>query len=254
MRGVLLLTVLLAAGCTHRQLARSTVNTASTVMDIEYQMVLDNLALFMTQPDSLPRHVKLRDGVVQITDEIGFRPDGLRVETGGLLRLEGILPRGTREINQQWDARAVVNPLQLKLLQDVYRQAVGVPPFPDPEFLVRAREEQVRKAREDNNHRGDNDNGDENDNSIEDNSRENSQDEGRSPREEFNVPTGWFFVGRKADVPPHACYVGCYGDCYVWVTPAGMADLSYFTLVVLSASEFDPEELTPARGLIGRRQ
>ncbi len=44
---------------------------------------------------------------------------------------------------------------------------------------------------------------------------------------------GWFAAGRRKDVPRCACYVGHYGDSYVWVTPQGMDGLTSFTLVIL---------------------
>jgi hypothetical protein len=40
----------------------------------------------------------------------------------------------------------------------------------------------------------------------------------------------WYGVGGKHDVPPNACFQGHYGDCYVWVCPEGLWDLSILTL------------------------
>jgi hypothetical protein len=51
-----------------------------------------------------------------------------------------------------------------------------------------------------------------------------------------DVPTGWFRVGRKKDVPHDACYVGHYRDCYVWVGRDGLEGLSKPTLTVLNFS------------------
>ena len=56
------------------------VNQASTVMDIEYQMVLDNIAMFECNPASLPWHVRINDGVVQVNDSGGVV--GLGVQWG----------------------------------------------------------------------------------------------------------------------------------------------------------------------------
>ncbi len=50
------------------------------------------------------------------------------------------------------------------------------------------------------------------------------------------IPSGWFHIGRKKDVPKDACYVGNYGDCYAWVSNDGLGDLSLFTLKILSLS------------------
>ena len=50
------------------------------------------------------------------------------------------------------------------------------------------------------------------------------------------IPSGWFHVGGKKDVPKDACYVGSYGGRYAWVTADGLEDLSKFTLKILSLS------------------
>jgi hypothetical protein len=50
------------------------------------------------------------------------------------------------------------------------------------------------------------------------------------------IKGGWFSVGRKKDVPRDACYVGCYRDRYVWVTPEGTRDLADFTIKILDLS------------------
>jgi hypothetical protein len=55
-------------------------------------------------------------------------------------------------------------------------------------------------------------------------------------------PAGWYQLGAKRDVPPDACYVGCYGDRYAWVTPEGMPGLARFTLTVLAVVKLKPGE------------
>lgn len=37
----------------------------------------------------------------------------------------------------------------------------------------------------------------------------------------------------KDDVSCNACYVGHYGDTYVWVTPEGMDGFARFTIPIL---------------------
>ena len=54
------------AGCTHRQLARSTVRATGTVMDIQYHTVLTNLALMSRHPEALPSHIDLADGIASV--------------------------------------------------------------------------------------------------------------------------------------------------------------------------------------------
>ena len=47
------------------------------------------------------------------------------------------------------------------------------------------------------------------------------------------IPTGWFGVGSKREVPRDACFVAHDGKVYVWVTPDHRDDLSKFTMAVL---------------------
>jgi hypothetical protein len=50
---------------------------------------------------------------------------------------------------------------------------------------------------------------------------------------EYYPPRGWYNVGGKKDIPKDACYVGCHGCTYVWVTAEGMNGLATFTMGVL---------------------
>src|SRR5262249_12109574 len=47
------------------------------------------------------------------------------------------------------------------------------------------------------------------------------------------LPTGWFQIGCKKDVPKNACYVGHHCDTYVWVLPHDVDALSRFTITVM---------------------
>jgi hypothetical protein len=50
------------------------------------------------------------------------------------------------------------------------------------------------------------------------------------------IPSGWFGVGRKHDVPHNACYVGHYGKCYTWVCPENVESLTAFSLSIAKLS------------------
>ena len=79
MRASLLLLIgLMCSGCTHRQLSRSIVNQASTIATVEYQMVLDNIAMYSSTPELLPWHVRISDGTVQVNDEGGISEFGVQ--------------------------------------------------------------------------------------------------------------------------------------------------------------------------------
>src|ERR1700678_277134 len=48
------------------------------------------------------------------------------------------------------------------------------------------------------------------------------------------IPTNWFGVGNRHDVPRDACFVAHEGKVYVWVMREHRDDLSKFTMAVLS--------------------
>lgn len=236
MRRRWLLSVLLvcAAGCTHCQLSRSTVRTASTINAIEYQMVLDNLALFSCNPAALPWHVRLADGTVQISDKATWGQSGGFTTFGGSrFGIEQWGPGASRQISEQWGVDAVRDPVQLQALQVLYRRALGLPPLPEPNFIAAAKKARAKaaKAKQD-----DSDNG-------------NGSGGATLGVEEYEVPVGWFHVGSKHDVPKHACYVGNCGDCYVWVTPEGTEGLARFTLAVLAVVKLEVGTAGRSQGL-----
>jgi len=261
-----LLATLVLTGCTHRQLSRSMVQQASTVMDIEYQMVLDNIAMFTANPAVLPWHIRINDGTVQVNDEGGM-PE-LGVQWGGTPGFtRGI--RAVRSVTEQWGAHAIIDPLAVKTLQDIYRQAIGLAPMPDPPILAQitaiekqrqspsaetpkadasgeaaAGAEQLPPGRESDQPA-----------EVEDFSRGTPYEGSPLARLRGNiaVPVGWFCAGRKCDVPEEACYVGHHGDHYVWVMPEHVEDLSHFTLIILSITKHGvatTDAPAPSRGLV----
>lgn len=59
----------LAAGCAHRQLRWNTVRQSATLTEIYEQQVLDNLAMFVRDPGSLPFFAFPVGGGSDVTDE-----------------------------------------------------------------------------------------------------------------------------------------------------------------------------------------
>src|SRR5262245_57178439 len=72
MRKLLVLLATLSAagfsGCTHVQLRRNAVHQATTVSDIHLQQVMDNLAMFVYEPNSLPFFSFPSGAVASVTD------------------------------------------------------------------------------------------------------------------------------------------------------------------------------------------
>jgi hypothetical protein len=120
-------------GCTHVQLQRDTVQQGSTLTDIQYHQVLDNLAMFATDPNSLAWHVKVTGGVVQVADQggAGFAASGVRVPF--------LAPNGSvmRNVLGQWNVDTVIEADDLELLQLAYQKAVN-PADPNRELKKQA--------------------------------------------------------------------------------------------------------------------
>jgi hypothetical protein len=69
------------------------------------------------------------------------------------------------------------------------------------------------------------------------------------------IKPGWFGVGRKCDVPKHACYVGNYCNTYVWVPPENEELLTRLTLAILDIHTYTSTRIGGPRvqpGLIPR--
>lgn len=258
------------AGCTSARLRQRTINQAGTLPELQYQQVLDNLALFSANPAALPWHVNLREGTSQITDSGSA---GALVDLGPPAVTQ---PQvfGSRTVVAQWGMSPVIDPTELRLLRIAYRRAHGSPEMPGPEFLEELTHElkdqfasttdlqqetslfyayQARanaSARELDAH------------VITANDDTVCADRlpplrEQSPlarnvcrkvdgiqRDLAAIRPGWFHCGRRRDVPKNACYVGRSGDRYVWVGPEGREALTEFTLTVLKLSSLIKETQT----------
>ena len=267
--------VLAAGGCTHRQLTRSTVLTAGTVVDIQYETVLNNLARMSVCPEDLPSHIDLADGVVQVSDEASFgRAGGFdSLPLDGGFGIDRFGPAAGRQVSEQWGADAATDPQRLVDLQDLYRAALGLPPLPPPTAIALLRKEDERSGRNVDStpardteldalaapSEGDDDGGSSGSSGGGSSGSSNGGSSGGGSSGPRRVPIevllrdvpppGWYGVGRKEDVPECARYVGRHGDRFVWVTPNGMPGLSRFTVTVLAVVKFKPGPAGGGSGL-----
>jgi hypothetical protein len=120
MRATMVGLALCCLGCTQLQLARSTVNQGRTLSDLQRQQVLDNLAMFASNPDALAWHVKLQGGLVQVADQGSL---GL---LGTLFNDASMTPSASaqRGVVGQWDVEPSVDVDELESLQLAYRLAI----------------------------------------------------------------------------------------------------------------------------------
>ena len=268
MRMSILALIILApiAGCMSETLRRRTVDQGSTLPQLQYQQILDNLALFSANPSALPWHVNVREGTTQITDSVS---GGAAVELGPP---PDWLPQlfGSRTVVAQWGGAPVIDPLELRLLRIAYRRAHGSLEMPGPELIDELAHELKNQMAINSDLRDESELFYEylsqkhqdyveadaavitvNDDSFTSRegvksplARDVSRQVARIERELASIGTGWFHVGRKRDVPRDACYVGNYCDCWVWVTADGREQLTEFTLSAMKLSTLIKETQT----------
>jgi hypothetical protein len=246
-----------STGCTSGRLRHRTINQGSSLPELQYQQVLDNLAKFATNPSALPWHVNLREGTTQVTDSIS---GGAALDIGPPVTWFPQL-LGSRTAVAQWGVAPVIDATELRLLRLAYRRAFGAMDMPAPEFLDELAHElkdQFASNADLRNeselfyeyHSRDSRNSKDLDAKVvttnDDNVCGSEPGLDHSPlarnvcrklrmieRDLANIQPGWFHVGRKRDVPKDACYVGKCGHTYVWVGPEGREELTEFTLTVL---------------------
>ena len=258
-----------STGCTTGRLRQRTINQGSTLPELQYQQVLDNLAQFATRPGSLPWHVNLREGTTQVTDSVS---GGAAMDIGPPVTWFPQL-LGSRTAVAQWGMSPVIDATELRLLRIAYRRAHGAPDMPSPKFIDELTHELKDQFASNADLRNESELFYEYQSRTNRNARELDAhvlttndasvctDPGpsvdRSPlaanvcrkiemiQEDLaEIHPGWFHVGSKHDVPKDACYVGRSGDCYTWVCPDGIDDLTEFTLTVLKISSLIKETET----------
>lgn len=205
-----------AAGCQAVQLRNRVVKQASTLSDIQYQQVLDNLAMFSHEPASLPHFSLTPTGLVTIQQtesasgglNWNYTFFGAAAQFVNHLDKKSLGVTAQQQNIGQWNTHSVLNPDELGLMRCAYQRAVG--------YGCQECEAQLAsffshsKARLD------------------------------------AIHPGWFGVGGKKDVPHGACHVGRYCKTYVWVMPEAVDTLTQFTLAILDiATTYPARSLDP---------
>ncbi len=213
MRRAVLLSVLIStlSGCaTHLALRHDTVRTTSTLTDLQYQQVLDNVARFHDDPDTVPSFAVASAGTVSIADQqsAGVSPTysptlTFQQQGGGALPILSLLFPLTaqRAVTENWSLTPITDADNLRRLRCAYRLLVLGEATPNYDFCRKQMKEFFAGEEAD--------------------------------LVDYYPPRGWYGVGGKKDVPRDACYVGCHCDTYVWVTPEGMNGLATFTMGAL---------------------
>lgn len=117
---------LFSLGCANLQLKHSTVNQASTLTLMQYQQILDNLAITASNPSALPWHANINTGTAQVTDN-GSAAFGMAFGLSDGYRLRTYSPsfNAQRTIVETWGMVPVSDDNNLKLLRKAYHNAFG---------------------------------------------------------------------------------------------------------------------------------
>jgi hypothetical protein len=210
------------AGCrTHLSLRDNTVQTTATLTDLNYQQVLDNLARFVVQPAAMPSIAIVNAGTVNVADQKGISGGATYAPTitfaqqaGSGLPILSLLasPNGSRNVTENWSLAPVTDIDNLRRIRCAFQLLVlGGGQTSDCEDCDELLERFYL---------------------------------GEQDRMECVIPDDWFRVGCEEDVPETACYVGCYGDTYVWVEEDGLDGLTRFTMTVIDLATGKPHAPT----------
>jgi hypothetical protein len=120
--GPVILSALALSGCANVQLKLSTVRSASTLTDLQYQQVLDNLAMYCQDPTALPWHVNLQNGAVQVADA-GSLGTIAQTDLSHVFTWSPYFT-ATRAIVTQWSTIPVTDDTTLRLLRLAYQIAI----------------------------------------------------------------------------------------------------------------------------------
>jgi hypothetical protein len=215
-----LLCVALLPGCTHVQLRKNTVRQARTVSDIHLQQVMDNLAMFVYDPNSLPHFSYPTGATSEVTDQ-GTLQFGISWIVSGFdsANLGG---GAAREGKENFTMVPINEPEKLALMRCAYQTAVYRCGYGEVSKTCPECETLFEEFYAGPGHAG--------------------QTQRCLDEESFC----WFHVGCKKDVPKHCpCqYVGHHCGVYVWVGPDGTNELVKLALAILDYALYDAP--TPA--------
>lgn len=228
---LVVLGLVFSSGCTACQLRRNTVNQARTITDIHQQQVLNNLAMFVYNPNSMPCFAYPTQGTSQIINITsggytqGFAYAGMGPRAGQfLLNSLGITLNGSHEANEAFTMVPINDPRKLELMRCAYQRAVstccrGAPSSSCPDCEARFKVFYTGDVH----------------GTIADSTQ------GTVTSECLNSAC-WFHVGCKKCVPKHCdcIYVGQYCGVYVWVLREGRDELAKLTLAILDYAMHDP--------------
>lgn len=221
-------------GCAHNQLRWDTVRQSQTLTAIFEQQVLDNVAMFVYSPDSLPFFAFPNAGGSDVNDS-GHLAGGLiwtRVASGFDAGNFGM--DANRSLSESWTLTPITDPRKLELMRCAYQTAIS----PCTGTYVSGNCPNCQNAF---------------------NRFYTGDPKGQIPSQgekalgvtsECIGHQCWFSFGCKRCVPRDCkCLkVGHHCGVYVWVTPSGQNELTKLTLAILDYAVYSAPPL-PTRNV-----
>jgi hypothetical protein len=254
------LALICGSGCTHLQLQKNTINQMQTVHDIQQQQVLDNLAMFVCNPNSMPYFSIATQGSSAVADQasLSLTPEWQRAASGILPFFQILFtPSASRAATENWTLNPINDSVKLSLMRCAYQRAVAncvdiapscIDPncnalfdafYHPPKWSLPLVDGQpcgacCRAAES-----------------------EPAASQGKALPHVPGIvsPSGllsnccWFGWGPKESVPEgfNCSFVGHHGQMYVWVPACGRNELTKLTLLICDIAYYDPPSPPAAR-------
>lgn len=119
---VLTLAFCCSAGCAHKQLEWNTTHQAKTLTDIYEQQVLDNLAMFVYDANSLPSFAYPNEGASNVNDSGNIGSSTSWVPVG--FASEMLSLGADRDMRESWVLQPVYDVRRLELMRCAYQHAL----------------------------------------------------------------------------------------------------------------------------------
>jgi hypothetical protein len=221
-----LLLVALFAGCTHTQLRFNTLHQAQVVHEIHEQQVLDNLAMFVGDPNAVPFFTVVGAGTAAVSDTANASVPLGWIKAG--FQSVGLTISGIRLSQENFTLAPISDPDRLARMRCAYRAAIGYPlelgGCVDCCALAREWSTQGWTG------------------------KPAPKDDPQSQCPDACWPhPGFFCSGSYWQVPKHALYVGHYRHNYVWVTSNGTDEFARLVLAILDFATAVPPK-PPSHG------
>lgn len=228
MRNVaLVLALMCTCGCTHAQLRRNTVRQAQSVADIYQQQVMDNLAKFAYDYNSLPHFSTASGGTSQIQDQGTLSYTGTWISSP----VQTLNPQLQRQALESWTMLPVSDPRKLELMRCAFQTAIAP-------CLGRAPSGECPGCSKIFNHfyMGDP--------SID---IPHPNDSGYITSKCIDPGYCWLGIGCEKCAPKNCgcTFIGRYCGTCVWVLPGGQDELTKLTIAILDYAIKDPAPSPP---------